>query len=57
MLRFLLRQVGIGIEYRSNFGTHLYRYDILDRITMRPIHREMSVAPPWATRHFVRIKD
>jgi hypothetical protein len=57
MLRFLLRQVGIGIEYRSNFGTHLYRYGVLDRITMRPIHREMSVAPPWATRHFVRIKD
>lgn len=57
MLRFLLRQIGFRIEYRSNFGSHTHRYGALDYMTMRPIHRQMSVAPPWAQRHFVRIGE
>lgn len=55
MIRFVLRQFGFTICYKSNFGTHTYRYGILDRMMMRPIHRDMSVAPPWATRHIVRL--
>ncbi|MCJ1709260.1 hypothetical protein [Microbacterium sp. VKM Ac-2923] len=27
-----------------------HRYDDLDRMAGRPIHRGMSVAPPWAKR-------
>lgn len=26
------------------------RYDAVDRAMTRPIHRDMSVAPPWAKR-------
>lgn len=26
------------------------RYDSIDRAMARPIHKEMSVAPPWAKR-------
>lgn len=31
-----------------------YRYDDLDGMAMRPIHPDMSVAPPWARRFWVR---
>ena len=55
MIRFLLRQVGLEIVYKSNFGTHTHRYGVIDRIMMRPVHRDMSIAPPWAARHIVRI--
>lgn len=48
MIRKILTLFGLRIEYVSEFGIHTHRYDSLDFHAGRPIHKDMSVAPPWA---------
>ncbi|SPA44649.1 hypothetical protein [Cupriavidus taiwanensis] len=48
MIRNILRQFGYRVVYVSEWGEHDSRYDGIDRAMGRPIHKGMSVAPPWA---------
>lgn len=50
----LLRRIGFNVEYVSGFGVHASRYDGTDYAMGRPIHPDMSVAPPWAKRRIAR---
>jgi len=54
MIRKLLSLFGLQIRYQSEFGTHTHRYDSIDMQMQRPIHREMTVAPPWAKMRISR---
>ena len=56
-MRRLLKWLGYRIEYVSEWGTKSHRYDTVDVQAMRPIHPNMSVAPPWAKRKIVKIKE
>lgn len=51
---WLLRKLGFSVEYVSEFGVHPTRYDSIDCAMGRPIHPNMSVAPPWAKRRIRR---
>lgn len=53
-MRWLLSLFGLRIIYECEWGTYDERYDSLDRQMMRPVHPDMSVAPPWAKRKIVR---
>ena len=53
-IRWILNLFGYRIEYKSKFGTHSHKYDSLDVMAARPIHKNMSVAPPWAIRQIVK---
>lgn len=48
------RRSGLFVTDESDpiFGARAWtaRYDAVDYMAMRPIHRNMSVAPPWAKR-------
>ena len=57
MMRKLLNLLGYEITYVCEWGTYLHRYDGIDRHMCRPIHKKMSVAPPWAKLQIRRIKD
>ena len=54
MIRWMLGIFGYRIVYVSEFGTHDTRYDSLDAMMGRPVHENMSVAPPWAGMRIVR---
>jgi hypothetical protein len=54
MFRWLVGLFGYRIIYVSEFGTHDSRYDSVDYMMGRPIHKDMSVAPPWAKMKLVR---
>lgn len=54
MLNWILSWFGYKIVYQSEYGTHDSRYDSADYQMGRPIHRDMSVAPPWAKMRIVR---
>lgn len=56
MLRSVLKHLGIGICYVCKWGKYEHRYSATDRAMNRPIHRDMSVAPPWAKRCFFRLE-
>lgn len=53
---WLLRKLGYRVEYVSEFGVHASRYDGTDYAMGRPIHPQMSVAPPWAKRRLTRME-
>lgn len=55
MLERLMKLLGYRVEYVSEFGVHSRRYDSIDLAMTRPIHPNMSVAPPWAKRRFVQL--
>ena len=55
MIRRLLALFGYRIEYVCEWGVYDYRYDGIDYAMGRPIHPQMSVAPPWAKRRIVAI--
>lgn len=40
-------------DFKDHVWTH--RYDDIDAMMTRPIHPSMSVAPPWAKMHLVRM--
>lgn len=48
MSRWLLGLIGLRIVYVCEWGEFSHRYDSIDRAMARPIHENMSVAPPWA---------
>lgn len=54
MIRRLLSLLGLRIEYVCEWGRYDHRYDSIDFTAGRPIHPQMSVAPPWAKRRIVR---
>ena len=54
LIRILLYWLGYRIEYVSEWGVHTHRYDGIDAHMGRPIHKDMSVAPPWAKRQIVK---
>lgn len=54
MVDWLLRKLGFTVEYVSEFGVHSARYDSTDYNSGRPIHPNMSAAPPWAVRRITR---
>lgn len=37
--------------WECNFGSFETKYSDIDAYQNRPIHKDMSVAPPWATRN------
>lgn len=57
MLRRLLSWLGYRVEYVCEWGRYDHRYDGTDFDMGRPIHQQMSVAPPWAKRRIVKDKS
>jgi hypothetical protein len=56
MLRMILKALGLKFAYRCNWGEYTHKYDSIDCYMSRPIHKDMSVAPPWAKLTF-RVRD
>lgn len=54
IIRTILGRLGYRIEYVCEWGIYSHRYDGADAWMSRPIHPQMSVAPPWAKRRIVR---
>ena len=54
LIRRLLARLGYRIEYVCDWGVYEYRYDGADAWMSRPIHPQMSVAPPWARLRIAR---
>ena len=48
MIRRLLALFGWRVTYVCAWGEYSRRYDSIDLQMLRPIHENMSVAPPWA---------
>lgn len=44
----ILKMFGLKIVYMCDWGLYDTRYDSIDASMCRPIHPDMSVAPPWA---------
>lgn len=55
MIERIARLFGFRCVYVCEWGEYAHRYDYLDHVQTRPIHKDMSVAPPWAKRTFVRV--
>ena len=55
MFRKLLALFGYRIEYVHPWGVWDSRYTGLDWNMGRPIHKDMSVAPPSAKRRIIKI--
>lgn len=53
-IRTLLGWLGLRVEYESDFGVHEFRYNSTDAAMQRPVHSNMSVAPPWARRRICK---
>ena len=47
----LLRYLGFTVAYVCDWGVYDSRYDSIDHHCGRPIHKNISVAPPWAKRY------
>lgn len=56
MIRFILKFLGYKIQYECDWGVYSHRYDSADMMGLRPIHKDMSVAPPWAKVKIVRVR-
>jgi hypothetical protein len=52
-LRWVLRLFGRKIVYACEWGVYDFLYDTIDLAACRPVHPNMSVAPPWATAKIV----
>ena len=53
-MKWLLRLFGLRIVYVCEWGVYKHQYDSLDAMMGRPIHKDMSVAPPWATARIIQ---
>ncbi len=51
----LLRCLGARRQYICDWGVYETRYSSLDFFMERPIHKHMSVAPPWAKFNLRRV--
>ena len=54
MFWFILNLFGYKVIYFCEWGVYPHRYDSIDNQSMRPIHENMSVAPPWAEMKIVK---
>ncbi len=54
MLSSFLKLLGLKLVYVCEWGQYDSLYDSIDRMMGRPIHEDMSVAPPWARMKIVR---
>jgi hypothetical protein len=54
MFRRLIEALGFRIVYVCEWGRYDHRYSGIDFNMCRPIHPQMSVAPPWAKRKIER---
>lgn len=54
MISWFIGLFGFKIVYACDWGTFDSRYDSLDRHMGRPVHKDMTVAPPWAKMKIVR---
>lgn len=54
MLKHLAGWFGYEVRFVCEWGTFIHRYDSIDLAMQRPIHPQMSVAPPWAKRRFIK---
>lgn len=54
--RWLLGKMGYTVSYVHKWGTYTHRYNGLDMQMHRPIHPNMSVAPPSARRRITRTR-
>ena len=54
MMRKILNMIGLDICYVCQWGVYSHRYDGIDAYAGRPIHGQMSVAPPWAKMRIFR---
>lgn len=45
------------VVYDCEMGVYDFRYDSIDLQSMRPIHKNMSVAPYWATPKLIDYND
>ncbi len=57
LVAWFARKLGFHVVYVCGWGVFEHRYDSLDRQMHRPIHRDMSTAPPWAKMRIVRSLD
>jgi hypothetical protein len=55
MINYILSKLGYKFVYVSNFGIHDSIYDSIDSQALRPIHKNMSIAPTWAKRRIVKL--
>lgn len=56
VVRKILKVFGYEIYYECAWGIYPYRYDSIDFMMSRPIHKDMGTAPPWAVRKFRKIE-
>lgn len=56
MIDKILGFFGYKTEYYCEWGIYSHRYDGIDFTMSRPIHKQMSVAPPWAKSRIVKIQ-
>lgn len=55
MIRKILNFFGYEIVYVCTWGIYYHRYDSLDFKALRPVHPDMSVAPPWARLKIIKL--
>jgi hypothetical protein len=55
MIAKILAFFGYKIVYTCSWGEYPSRYDSIDLHMMRPVHPDMSVAPPWAKMEIRKI--
>lgn len=55
LLRKVMSLLDFDIVYVHEWGEWSHRYNSVDYATARPIHRDMSVAPPSAVMHIRRL--
>ena len=54
IINFFLGLFNKKIVFVCAWGTYKHRYDSIDLAAMRPIHENMSVAPPWARMKIIQ---
>lgn len=57
MIARILKFFGYKVIYLANNREYTRRYDSIDLMMCRPIHYEMTVAPPNAKIKIVKIKN
>lgn len=55
LFKWLLDKFGYRLEFYCEWGVWDSCYDSVDFMMHRPIHKGMSVAPPWAKMRIVKV--
>lgn len=56
VFRWMLRKFGKKIVYQCEWGNFDYIYSVDDLAMCRPIHENMTVAPPWANAKILNVE-